>query len=298
MYSFLQQIPYFVEVAKHKSFTVAAEAISIPISTLSRKIALMEKELGVQLLKRNTRNVELTDGGRIFYERCLTILNAADQARNTLTEDLQNPAGPVRVAVSADLYHALMWGCFSSFALQYPDIRLQTHFATRWVDLHSESFDLDIRVGPLPDSNLRARKLYSLKAGFFASPKLLETYGAPETPEDLIRIPVVTVTSNRTNFELRKGTFRQKVTLNPVRSVHSVSSLSIALEFALAGLGVTILAPSPLTTRFQGTGELVPVLTEWHIAGPDVFAVMAGDPQPYRVRLFVDHLLKHFAGLP
>lgn len=297
MHTFLQYIPYFVEVAKHKSFTAAAESIQIPISTLSRKIAVMEKDLGVQLLKRNTRNVELTDGGRIFYERCISILNEADQARNALTEDLNNPAGTVRVAVFADLYHALMWGCFSSFALRYPAIHLQTQFSTRWVDLHSEPFDLDIRVGPLPDSGLKARKLYTVKAGFFASPKLLATHGVPETMEDLARIPVVAVSSFGANFELQKGNFKQKVTLAPVRSVHSVSSLSIAVEFALAGLGVTALPPS-LTTRWQKSGELVPVLADWHIMGADIFAVRVGEPLPYRVRLLVDHLLEHFATLP
>ncbi|MDL2286775.1 LysR family transcriptional regulator, partial [Desulfococcaceae bacterium OttesenSCG-928-F15] len=288
MHTFLQHIPYFVEVAKHKSFTVAAETINIPISTLSRKIAVMEKELGVQLLKRNTRNVELTDGGRVFYERCTAILNDAEQARKVLSEDLNNPAGSVRVAVFADLYHALMWGCFSSFALRYPAIHLQAHFSTRWVDLHTEPFDLDIRVGPLPDSGLRARKLYTVKAGFFASPKLLASHGVPKTLDDLSGMPMVAVNSFGANFELRNGSFKQKITLNPARSVHSVNSLSIAVEFALAGFGVTALPPA-LTARWQKSEELVPILPEWHIIGADIFAVRVGEPQPYRVRLLVEH---------
>lgn len=293
MHTFLHNIPYFVEVAKHRSFTGAAAAINIPISTLSRRIASMEKELGVQLLKRNTRNVELTDGGRIFFERCTSILSEADQARKALRQDLVNPAGPVRIAISADLYHALMWGCFSSFALQYPSINLQTHFSTRWVDLHSEPFDLDIRMGPLPDSGLRARKLYTLKAKMFASPKLLQAHTVPEIPEDLPRIPVVSINSFQ-KLELRKGNISKQISLNPV---HSVNSLSFALEFVLAGLGATALTP-PLSTHFEKIGELVPILPEWHIPGPDIFAVMAGDPQPYRVRLFVHHLVAHFRSLP
>lgn len=294
MDKFLKDIPYFVEVARRKSYTQAADALDIPISTLSRRISAMEKELGVPLFKRSTRNVELTDSGTDFFKRCEFILEEAENAREDLIRNVKSATGHVRLSVSPDIYYSYMLGTLSSFAARYPKIKLHVHFATRWADLLTEPYDLDVRIGALPDSSLKAKRLTTLKPSFYASPKLFQSYNMPTTPQDLGSIPWIGLEHKTDQIRIRKGEQMEELRLV---NAHTVNSMGIAMEFTLAGLGVTMLVPH-IAKEFVDNGQLIPILPGWETTGADMNLVMPpGDP-PHRVRLFVDHLAAHFAAVP
>lgn len=286
----LRDLPLFVEVAKQKNFTRAADVLEMPLSTISRRIQALEKELGVPLFYRSARKVELTESGKAFFERCGFIMAEAEAAWEELARNMKTPAGRVRISVPADIYHVYLRGAFGSFAAQWPGIQLYVNFSQRWVDLLSEPYDLDIRIGPLPDSNLKARKLVTLRPALYASPKLLEFYPAPEKPADLSKLPCII--AHNGVWVMSKGEQTESVSVHPA---HVVNSGGIALELALAGLGVTWLVPV-IASRYEESGELVPLLPGWTYPSADINIVMASSQVPKRVRLFVEHLVDFFSG--
>lgn len=288
----LALMPLFVSVAKQRSFTRAAEELDLPLPTVSRRIAALEKELGVQLLQRSTRRVELTESGQTYYERCRVILEDADNAREELLEGEHSPAGRVRLSVPADIYYLFMKNMLGAFSGQYPDIELHVHFAARPADLHAEPFDLDIRWGTQPDSRLRIRRLVRVTLGMYASPALLEQFPRPETLQDVARMPLILQTQHgRRTLTMRTGDTVETISLEPS---HVVNSMGLSLDLALAGRGVTSVAV-PVARRYEETGQLVRLLPAWEAPGVDLNLVMPDKRPARRIRLFIDSLVTHFA---
>lgn len=285
-----RDIPLFVEAAKQNSFTLAAEAMDIPLPTVSRRIAAMEKLLGIPLFYRKTRQIELSEYGQVLYERYRFIVDEADAALEELFNDIRQPRGLVRFSVHPEVYYTYMSGVVGGFAVQWPGIQLSGQFSSRWVDLYTEPFDLDIRTGPLPDSDFKVRKLITLEPYLYASPGLLQRHATPETPRDLAAIPCIAPTISDEKWHLHKG--RQTETV-VVRPVHRVDNLLLSLELALAGTGVAWSVP-PVAAPYVEQGQLTPILPDWTVTGFDISAVMPSNKIPKRVRLFVDFLVQHF----
>lgn len=283
-------IPLFVEAAKHGSFTIAAEALDIPLPTMSRRIAAMEKILGIPLFYRKTRKIELSEYGQVLYERYRFIVEEADAVLEALLNDIKQPRGVVRFSVHPQVYHMYMQGVIENFATRWPGIQLVGQSSSRWVDLYAEPFDLDIRAGKLPDSNLKVRKLITLTPCLYASPKLMQHHAQPQTPKDLVKVPCLSATLHDEAWIMHKGKTTESVTVRPV---HRVDNLVFALELALAGAGVTWAVP-PLVAAYVEQGELIPILPDWTVPGFDISVVMASSQIPKRVRLFVDFLVEHF----
>lgn len=288
-----RDIPLFVEAAKQSSFTLAAEALDMPLPTLSRRIAAMEKNLGIPLFYRKTRKIELSEYGKTLYERYRFIVDEADAALDELLNDISQPRGPVRFSVHPEVYHTYMSGVVGEFSAKWPGIMLTGQFSSRWIDLYSEPFDLDIRAGPLPDSDLKVRKLISLTPSLFASPDLLRHYPQIDSPRDLLKIPCVAPNLIDEPWPLSKGKVTETIF---VKAVHRADNLALSLEFALAGGGVAW-GVAPVAAPHLERGELVPVLPGWTVPGFDISVVMPSSQIPKRVRLFVDYLVEHFARL-
>lgn len=294
MQRLFRDIPFFVEVAKQKNFSRAADILDMPVSTLSRRIQALERELGTQLFYRSARKVELTDTGREFFERCSSIVSEMEFAMEDLSRNMKSPSGLVRVSMQGEAYYLYLVESINAFAFKYPGIQLQLQFSDRWTDLHSEPFDLDLRIGPLPDSSFRARRLFTLRPMLYASPKLLEFYPMPQTPEDLTKIPCIAMVQQNNIWILNNGKTEVKITIKPA---HITNNAFACLELARAGFGVTWQLPVSMASMVE-SGEFVPVLPEWRHFGVNLSAVMGNGQIPKRVRLFVDHLAEHFAGMP
>lgn len=291
----LADLPFFVEVARHKSFSRAADALDIPIATLSRRIAAMEKDLGVLLFRRTTRSVELTEEGAVYYKSCELIVAEADTARETLLSGQKIPRGRVRLSLPPIIYHLYMHGSLSAFTAAYPEIDLHVHFSSQWVDLNTDHFDLEIRVGSLPDSSLKHRKLLTVEPGFYASPAFLERYPLPQTPTDLRKLPCTPLATTQGHLlTLSKG--RKTETFNVPDARHTVNSTALSLEFALAGQTIAGLGVH-IAEKYVASGQLVRLLPDWRAQGVDISLVMPPISQPYRVRLLIDHLAAHFASV-
>lgn len=286
MKNILNDMPLFVEVAKRKNFTAAADILDMPVSTLSRRISAMEKVLSVPLFLRNSRNVELTESGKTFFEHCAYIVENAMNACEALVQNMNAPAGAVRFSTTNNSY-GLILPALKSFAAAWPQIQLHTRFADQWADLLTEPFDLDMRLGPLPDSSLVARKLNSVEYGLYISPHLLEVYPLPQRPEDLPALPCIVAHPFPGNtWILTKGKETCSITINPA---YSFNSMFAAIEFALSGMGL-VCAAKTLLFRQQQAGQLTQILPDWALPNMDVNLVMPNQQPPLRVRLFMEHL--------
>lgn len=293
MNMFFANLPLFMELAKLKSYTKAAHALGIGVSTLSRRIRQMESEMGVALFTRNTRSVSLTESGQEFFQHCEAVVAEANNAKEAVVGHMVRPSGVVRVAMLSQIYHFFLADTLVRFAELWPDIHLHITLSDRAVDLVMEPYDLDIRVGPLKDSTLRARKIYTVKLAVYGSPKLLERHDAPQSPQDLKRLPCITMTQGGNPWHLTNGKRKEEVFIDPV---HIANSVNILHDFTLAGLGVTMMLP-PEAAPHEQSGALARLLPEWNGSSFDMYIILPSGQAPRRVRVFVDYLCEFFAGL-
>jgi DNA-binding transcriptional LysR family regulator len=290
----LREIPLFIEVAKQKSFTKAADILDRPLSTVSRRISELEKVLGIPLFFRHSRKIELTESGKLFFEHCRTIVTEANFAIDTLTNNMIRPHGKIRLVLPAEIYHGFLKGKLGYFASKWPSIELHIYISNRWVDLHFEEYDLNIRSGHLPDSDLKIRKLFTLRPALYASPNLFTAYRMPDTPADIAMLPCIVRFTVGDEWIFHKDSYRETVI---VPSRYMVDSSSVALDLALAGAGVTWLPPGEVH-QYEISGELIRLLPEWRHASVDLSVVMANTQLPQRLRLFVEYLVECFSSLP
>ena len=280
----LENIHVFVAVASHKSFTRAAAALEIPVSTLSRRIAKLEQDVKVRLINRNSRRVELSEAGQEFFKRCEFIVAEAAAARDALMQSAASPSGRIRVAAPADLARYCT-DFFIEFSNKYPDISLVIRHQEGWGDLIGGPIDVDIRGGQLPESNLVARKLCVFQAALYASPDLFLHDTPPKTPQDLARFPCLYLEQTPI-WELHRQKQKKEVTL-PARC--TVQSMTMLTSMTCAGLGIGALGIL-IASQFEQQGKLVRVLPDWQMPSKSLYAVMAGHQSPARVSLFVDFL--------
>lgn len=294
MDALLRGLPYFLEVARQESFSRASEALDVPLPSVSRRIAALEKQLGVRLLHRTTRSVSLTESGKIFYEGCDYILSELDMLRDRVIQNETGAAGRLRISVPADIYFQFLQGVFGDFTRLHPGIELQVLFTTRWVDLYKDPFDLEIRVGPLPDSDLKVRTLATMRTNIHASTELLQHHPMPQTPRDLEKFPFIWLYQiEHTRLDLQRG---EKTEAVIVRPAHLVSNIGLSLELMLAGQGVSLLQEG-MAEPFVREGRIVRLLPEWHTPPVNISAVMATARVPQRIRIFIDYLAAHFARI-
>ena len=193
----------------------------------------------------------------------------------------------------ANVYHETMRGVFSAFMDEWPDIHLSVHFSEDSPDILSEPYDAVFRIGPLPDSSLVAKRLFTVLPAVFASPELLEKHPQPNEPQDLRAMPCIALSRFGSVWELHRG---GKISVVHTIPRFTVSSALLVLEFALGGHGVGLLREE-LAAPHEKSGRLVRLLPQWNGPAHDLYIIVGGRQVPRRVQIFVDHMLKHFSSL-
>ncbi|WP_437307843.1 LysR substrate-binding domain-containing protein [Sorangium sp. So ce388] len=293
----LEELAAFVAVVEANGFTAAARALRARKATLSQRVQDLEERLGVSLLVRTTRSLRVTDEGRAYFEHARRSLAAARDAEAVVAMAKSKPSGLLRVTTSAALAGVLMEGVVTPYLARYPDVSVELDTSVRRVDLVREGFHLALRVGPLDDSSLVARRLGVATGGYYASPRYLERRGAPERPEELLGIhDTVMVMVAREGGGPKAWPFARgarKLSL-VVRPRLSLSSFELAVQAAAAGAGV-VRSPRYFVRPFLAKGRLVPVLEEWTPRGFDVHAVFPpGGALVPKTRVFLDMLAAWF----
>lgn len=275
----------FVEVARARSFRGAAEATGVPNSTLSRRIGVLEKAIGLRLLHRTTRKVELTEAGQVYYERCRRIVDEARIAHEQLGEMLAQPSGVLRASLPVDFATLYMAPHIADFARQYPGITFDFDLAPRRVDLVSEPFDVAIRTGELNDSGLIARQLARLSVQAYASPAYLDVSGEPTHPSQLGQHECLGF-ARAGHWQLHRGEETLQI---EVGGRFTVNSVGMFRRLAALGLGITLL-PREIAADDVAAGRLKRVLPEWEGKPTPVYALTETRLLPAKVQRFIDFL--------
>ncbi len=293
-----EDLQAFVAVVEAGSFTAAADRLDTAKSAVSRRVAGLEERLGVQLLKRTTRTLYLTETGQSFYDRSARILADLDEAESAVQQEHGDLRGTLRIALPLSFGVRHMCKPIAAFARLHPHIRFDLDLNDRRVDLIEEGADLAIRIGRLRDSSLIARKLFDSRTVVCAAPHYLHSHGTPQTPADL-RDHACLVYSNladpgRWSWQDGAGN-SHSIEVDPAMRASSGDFLANA---AAHGLGIVI-QPTFLAGEAIRRGSLVPILEQYAWPTTPAYAVYPPTRHlSYRVRAFIDFLVERFSGTP
>ena len=287
----------FARVVEERSFTAAAERLGMRKSTVSRRLASLERELGVRLLHRTTRRLSLTDAGLAFYQRCARVTAEADAAA-ALAQGLGGaPHGTLRVNAPSVLGARYLAPAVGAFLQEFPQLKVELCVEDAQVDVLHGGYDVVVRVarkGPLQaEASTAARKLATDRLVVCASPAYLRGRPRPELPEDLSQHHCLRYAQNAPHQEWR-FTRDGEPAYVPVPSSFSSNNGEVLRAAALAGLGLAVVPHFSVADALQ-SGALVEVLPDFR---PAELAVWALTPErqgtPARARAFVDFLAARF----
>ncbi len=291
---YLRDLALFVAVAEAKSFTKAASRLGVPTSTLSRRIAELESSLGLQLLHRNTRTVELTEAGTLYFSRCQAIVEEARETHDHIRGVMGTPQGVLRMSVEAEVGPRLVAPVIAEFLALYPDVRIDLDLSPRRVDLVAEGFDLAVRLGTLPDSTLMVRRIGMLQGRLYASPNYVRQHGNPQQPSELAahrRIHLLHK-GDKGEWRLSRGNETYEI---PADSAVCANNMTMIRYLARLGVGIAFVDALMATEDIE-TGALVPILPEWTMIANAISILTPTRLLPAKTRIFVDMLTAEAAG--
>jgi DNA-binding transcriptional LysR family regulator len=282
----------FVQSAETGSFVAAGRKLGLSASAVGKAVVRLEQRLDARLFHRNTRNMTLTEEGRLFLERCRRIFEEVEAAEAELARSNRTPRG--RLRVSLPLVGMLLTPVMAKFMRAWPEVQLDLDFNDRLVDVVDEGFDAVIRTGQPSDSRLMSRNVGRFKLKIVASPDYLARCGVPETPDDLAKHQCLHQRSPSTG-KLRRWPFahveKQGKIILPERM--SATAVDPLIELAIEGLGIACLPPFAIRGEIAD-GRLVTVLDEW-VEESDQFNVLwpASRQITPKLRAFVDFMAEH-----
>lgn len=289
----LDQLQAYVKVVQSGSFTRAAELLGTSKGYLSRVLSQLESELGAKLLERTTRTLSMTETGQEVFERAMGILAAVDETRRVAEDAQGEPRGLLRLTCGVEFGMLAVNGWVEQFLDRYPMASCEVEHTSRVIDLVHEGFDLSIRIGPLPESRLVARRLGQIEYGLFACPRYLQRRGAPVSVEDLRRHELVMFTTGtrRSGWTMERGAERVAIDAPARLRVNNSFAVRDAL---LRSLGVGRL-PLLVAGEDVARGRLVPVMPDWTLPAAEVHAVYPSSRYlAAKVRSFVDLAAQRF----
>ncbi|VWD06096.1 LysR family transcriptional regulator [Burkholderia contaminans] len=286
----LNDMALFVEVVKAKGFRSAAETLGMPNSTLSRRISALEKAIGLRLLHRTTRRIELTEAGQLYFERCKRIVDEARLAHEQLGGLLAEPTGVLRASFPVDFAVTYLAPLIVEFSARYPKLTFDFELTSRRVDLVSEPFDVAIRLGESEDSQLIARRLATLGNYLYASPGYLARAGEPRTPDDLARHACLSLARAGT-WTLHDGARTVAV---PVSSRFAGNSVGMLRRLATLDVGIIVLSEA-IVADDLAAGRLRRVMPEWEGEPIPVYAMTETRLLPAKTQHFIEFLRERFA---
>ena len=288
-------IELFVRTIEVGNFSELGRQLQMAPSSISRQINALEEELGVRLLQRTTRKINLTEAGQIYYEKARKILSDLDDAHLAITQLQSSPKGLLRINVAIPFGERNIVPLIPGFLALYPELNIDLTLEDRKIDLVEERVDLAIRIGRLDDSSIVARKLADNKFVVCAGSKYLETHGTPSLPDDLFQHNCITNKNiyHSDIWQFSKDGSLQEISVSGNFKANSGGALYSAM---LSNLGI-----AALPTWYVGDdikqGNLERVLPDYEIILPAmkdsaIYALYpAGQYLPPKVRAFIDYLI-------
>lgn len=296
----MQEMAIFTQIVTSGGLSAAARDLSLSAAVVSRRLAALEARLGVRLVNRTTRRINLTDEGASYFETCTRILAEIDEADTAISAGQIEPQGVLRVFMSSAFGHQHITPLIPKFAALYPKLQMALSLSDRRVNLIEEGFDIAIRIAELEDSSLAARKLAPNRRVVCASPDYLRRHGTPSTPADLSEHNCLLADWGQgftQAWDYRGPTGKRgKVR---VTGKYACDNWEVLREWALAGLGIALKSTWDVRRHLE-EGSLMPLLPGYTFDS-DV-AIYAVYPHrrhlPAKSRAFIDFLAESFGPEP
>ncbi len=283
----LGNIEAFVQAAELGSFTLAARKLRVSPSALSRRISQLEKEIGVRLMHRSTRALRLTDEGRAYFERSRSALRELDAAHDLASRPKDRPAGLLQVEAPTILGRHVVVPTVARLARRYPEVDVELTLRDYASDLLSDGIDVALRLGPLSDSGLIARRLGRTGMRVCASPSYLRRHGTPRTLDAVASHERLGFSVHGTAIPWRLRDASGVRTIAPSRRI-VVNSADAMIDLAIAGAGLAWMCDFMIEPALR-TGQLVEVLAGTACEESPVHAVSLPTRQLLpKVRVFVE----------
>jgi DNA-binding transcriptional LysR family regulator len=284
----------FNQVVEAGSFTGAARILELPKSTVSRRVSRLEDVLGVQLLRRTTRQLNMTDAGRAFYARAAEAAEALVAAECAATSMLDVPRGRLRVTAPLEL-GTRMFRVLLAFSEAYPEVHLDLDLTSRFVNLVEEGYDVALRGGRAPEGALTGRSLGVDELHVMASPEYLARRGTPRRSRDLAKHDCILfpnwISNSAWTLTSARGTTRV-----PIRGRLTLNNLDAVRLATLQGLGLALLPQSHCESNVRD-GALKRVLPRLCMTGAGLWVVYSRTRfLSAKVRAFRDTLLTEYTA--
>lgn len=283
----------FTRVADVGSVSGAARALGMPKSSVSRSLVRLEEMLGAPLIERSTRHLRLTDAGRVLHRHATRILDDVNEAENAVGGLIGRPSGTLRVSVGFTFAVGPLAPMLPAFLASYPEVRVVLAVDNRRSDLLTEDVDVAIRIGPLGDSELIARKLGTIGLWLCASPSYLAERGTPATIDEMTVHTLISHVDRRDARRLRtpSGEVREFV----IEPGTVVPEPAVAKVMLIGGAGIGWL-PEFEARDAVTSGALVRLLPDYQVDGVDVHALYPSHRSlSAKVRVFIDALVEHMS---
>lgn len=292
----VSDLSFFVVLARQPSLAAAAQVLGVAPPNVSRRLAALERRLGLRLLNRTTRRLSLTEAGRRYLERGEQIMLDLAGLEQSLATDRDAVRGQLRINASFGFGRRHLAPLISAFSRQYPEVDFVLELSDHPRDLTEHAYDVAIRFGAPPDSRVVARRIAGNRRLLCASPAYLAEAGWPESPQSLTRHRCIVIRENAliyNHWHLRDGERHELVKVGgPLSANHG----EIAVDWALAGHGVVLRSEWDVAAYLR-SGELSRVLAPWVGEEADIHAIYPNRHfVPAKVRVFLDFLAAQFAA--
>jgi DNA-binding transcriptional LysR family regulator len=280
----LPDVAVFCWVADAGSLSAASRARGVPVARLSRRLAALETALGMRLIDRTSRQFRLTDDGRLLREEIGSSLANLEHAVAHALDRNRGPSGTLRLSASPDFGAPFLSPLIAAFGRDHPQITFEIDLSPRRVDLHAERFDAAIRVGPLGDSDLTARRFATVPAYLYASRAYLDRHGAPAHPTDLARHRCLPLPHMNGVAHLHRG---DEIVEAAMTGPAKVNNLVMLRRLCGEGFGIAV-----LNAVVAGDGDdrwpIERVLPEWRLEPAVFYFLTSSRLLPARTRAFFD----------
>jgi DNA-binding transcriptional LysR family regulator len=289
----LNALVIFARVVDAGSFSEAARRLDMPVSTVSRRIADLEQELGGRLLERSTRKLQLTELGSEVFEHAARTAQLGAAIENVVSERLSDISGVLRLSAPPSIADTLLTPLVIAFQKRYPNVRIQILVTERHVDHIADGVDLVLRVGALRDSSLVARRLLAYRHRLVATPDYLRSGKPPKRPQDLLEHRLLTFSRWKPesvwHFVHRNGQDKETLTFQPHFTINDFAGLAPAL-LTCGGIGEL---PPLVRPDLVRDGKLVEVMPNWRLQTLSLSLVHLGNRHISKpCRLFKDFAIQ------
>ena len=291
----LADLRVFCGVARHASFSATAELLGVSPAFVSKRVAMLEADLGTRLLHRSTRRVTITEAGAQVFAWAEKILDDVEHLVEDVSTTQRTPSGTLRISSSLGFGRHVVAPAVARLSVVYPQLNVRLDLLDRIVDVAAEGFDLDVRIGDEIAPHLIARKLAANHRVLCASPEYLERHGRPRELADLVAHRCLVIKERDHPFGVWRLTVRGKETQLKVAGPLSTNHGEIAVQWAVAGYGIVLRSIWDVASLLAN-GTLVRVLPQASQAA-NVWAVYPERrASSAKVRACVDFLAEEFKG--